>query len=67
MASDWSESMASKPSSSMRSTMSLGPTMARSNSTLHVSVERDTRTDVIPGRAESSRSTVEVQDEHVMP
>src|SRR6266852_5197583 len=59
--------MASNPSSSTRSTISRGPTSPWSKEILAVSVARDTTTVLTPGILPSSDSTVEVQDEQVMP
>lgn len=67
VASCWSESIASKPIASIRSTISLGPIRVRLKLTVHVSVARETDTDVIPGIAERPASTVLVQDEQVIP
>lgn len=67
VASSWSEIIASKPISSIRSTISRGPIRERSNLILQVSVASETATDVIPGTDARPVSTVEVQEEQVMP
>lgn len=63
----WSDNIASKPMSSIRSTISRGPISARSNSIFAVSVARETETLLMPGTEPSCDSTVFVQEEHVIP
>ena len=59
--------IASKPMSDICSTISRGVICERSKWTVHVSVARETATDVMPGTAPSPDSTVDVQLPQVMP
>ncbi len=59
--------MASKPMSEMCSTISRGDIRVRSKVTTHRDVVSETDTERIPGIALRPDSTVEVQEEQVMP